>query len=410
MNDIDTLKHKLPKHWQVKRLGEVCEISIGKTPPRKDKTYWDINKETNNVWISISDLQYSRNKFVYDSKEYISDKGVSISRIVKKGTLLLSFKLTIGKLAFAGVDLFTNEAIAALPIVKEDLLDKFYLYYYLLSFDWDRITEGESKVKGKTLNKQKLYKIPIPIPPLAEQKRIVSILDKVFAEIDKAKDNAEKNLKNAKELFESYSNNIFENRGKHWEVKRLGEVCIVERGSSPRPIKQYLTDEKDGINWIKIGDTKNVDKYIYKTAQKITKEGAKKSRYVRKGDLILSNSMSYGRPYIMMTDGCIHDGWFVLRLNDTIIPDYLYQLLISKFVREQFNKLASGAVVKNISSDLIKKVTLLIPPLSEQKKIVKELDKLKEETRELQEIYQKKIDDLEELRRSILEKAFKGEL
>jgi len=161
---------------------------------------------------------------------------------------------------------------------------------------------------------------------------------------------------------------------KGWELKRLDEVCIVERGSSPRPIKDYLTTSKDGVNWIKIGDTKGVEKYIYSTKEKITKEGAKQSRFVKEGDFILTNSMSFGNPYIMKTEGYIHDGWFVLRLKNHIDAEYFWYLLVSPLVREQFDTLASGAIVKNISSDLVKKVILPIPPLPEQQRIVALLD------------------------------------
>ena len=160
-----------------------------------------------------------------------------------------------------------------------------------------------------------------------------------------------------------------------WEIKKLIDVCVVERGSSPRPIKNFITASIDGVNWIKIGDTKTVDKYIYSTKEKITKEGAEKSRYVKKGDFILSNSMSFGKPFIMKTDGYIHDGWFVLRLYDFIDTEYFFQLLSSPYVNDQFHKLASGAVVKNISGDLVKKVVLPIPPLPEQKRIIAILDK-----------------------------------
>ena len=155
---------------------------------------------------------------------------------------------------------------------------------------------------------------------------------------------------------------------------KLIDVCLVERGSSPRPIKKYITNDKNGVNWIKIGDTKGIDKYIYSTKQKITEEGAKKSRHVKNGDFILSNSMSFGKPYIMKTDGYIHDGWFVLRLYDFINTEYFFHLLSSPYVNDQFHKLASGSVVKNISGDLVKKVVLPIPPLPEQKRIVKKLD------------------------------------
>lgn len=159
-----------------------------------------------------------------------------------------------------------------------------------------------------------------------------------------------------------------------WEEKTLGEVCLVERGSSPRPIKNFITDDGSGVNWIKIGDCSG--KYVTSTAQKITEEGAKKSRYVKKGDFVISNSMSYGKPYILKIDGYIHDGWFVLRLNKNLVnADYFYYLLSSNYIKEQYDALATGAIVQNISSDLIKRVQFNLPPLSEQERIVAKLDK-----------------------------------
>lgn len=158
-----------------------------------------------------------------------------------------------------------------------------------------------------------------------------------------------------------------------WEEKTINDVCIVERGSSPRPIKDFITTDNNGVNWIKIGDCSG--KYVTNTAQKITQEGAKKSRYVKVGDFIISNSMSYGKPYILKIDGYIHDGWFVLRLNNDLVnTDYFYYLLSSNYIREQYDALATGAIVQNISSDLIKKVTFKLPPLQEQQGIVKILD------------------------------------
>ena len=404
----------LPKGWEVKKLGDVCDIALGKTPTRSNKKFWDIEKETNNIWLSIRDLSNTQGKEIFDSREYISNSGAKLGNLVKKGTLLASFKLTLGRLAFAGTELYTNEAIASLEI-KDNGLDNGYLYHYLTFFDWDAETKGDVKIKGKTLNKAKLKEIKTLIPPLPEQKRIVAILEKAFTAIDQAKANTEKNLKNARELFQSKLQETFDN-GKlkidsgEWEEKKLGEVCLIERGSSPRPIKKYFTSGEDGVNWIKIGDTKGVDKYIYSTRQKITKEGAKKSRHVQAGDFILSNSMSYGKPYIMKTDGYIHDGWFVLRLHNFVDTEYFFQLLSSPYVNNQFHNLASGSVVKNINGDLVKKVILPIPPFAEQKQIVKKLDSVSIETKKLETIYQRKITCLDELKKSILQKAFNGEI
>ena len=196
-----------------------------------------------------------------------------------------------------------------------------------------------------------------------------------------------------------------------WEIKTLGEVCIVERGSSPRPIEKYQTSSPDGVNWIKIGDTKGIDKYIYTTKEKITKEGAEKSRYVKEGDFILSNSMSFGKPYIMKTDGYIHDGWFVFRIPNFIDKDYFYQLISSPTVQDQIQSLGAGSIVKNISGDLVKKVTLTYPSkLSEQQRIVSIIDESFEAIDKAIENTQKKLRDLEELKKSILNKAFAGEL
>ena len=163
---------------------------------------------------------------------------------------------------------------------------------------------------------------------------------------------------------------------KGWEEKKIGEVMEVMRGGSPRPIKKYLTESPDGINWIKIADATASTKYIYKTKQKITKDGLSKTRMVYEGDFLLSNSMSFGRPYIMKTTGCIHDGWLVLRNKPefNIKKDFLYHLLSSPYVFQQFDNLAAGSTVRNLNISLVSSVKIPIPPLPEQKRIVALLD------------------------------------
>ena len=269
----------------------------------------------------------------------------------------------------------------------------------------DNIIDLGKGTTFKEVSKKIVSDIKIKLPSLQEQKQIVEKLDKAFADIDKLTEIAKQNLENSKELFNSYLNKLFTENNKYWEETTLNDICKIERGASPRPIDKFITNDKDGINWIKIGDVSEKDKYIAKTKQKITKIGAEKSRFVYIGDLILSNSMSYGRPYIMKINGCIHDGWFVLRINKNLINlDFLYILLSSFIAQEQYNKLAAGSVVKNISSDLIKKVKIPLPPLQQQKQIVKILDNLQEKTKKLEEIYNKKIELAKELKQSVLHK------
>lgn len=158
----------------------------------------------------------------------------------------------------------------------------------------------------------------------------------------------------------------------NWDQKRFKDLVKLDRGSSPRPIVDYITDSEDGVNWIKIGDTKDSTLFINSTKQKITREGAKKSRKVSKGEIILSNSMSYGKPYILNIDGFIHDGWFVIRnYEDSFDKDYLLQYLGSEVIQNQYKRLAAGGVVSNISSDLVYSVRAVVPPLPEQQKIAK---------------------------------------
>ena len=162
-----------------------------------------------------------------------------------------------------------------------------------------------------------------------------------------------------------------------WVVKKLGDVCTIERGGSPRPINAYLTDSVDGVNWIKIGDACEGSKYITSTKERIKPEGVKKSRMVHKGDFILSNSMSFGRPYILGIDGCIHDGWLVIHdKNNVFDKSYLYYYLGSPNIYREFQRLAVGGVVNNLNSELVRNVKVAIPPFPEQSRIVEELDLL----------------------------------
>ena len=160
-----------------------------------------------------------------------------------------------------------------------------------------------------------------------------------------------------------------------WEYKKLGEVCRIERGGSPRPIKDFITNSPDGLNWIKIGDTDPQGKYIYSTKEKIKPEGLRKSRWVEVDEFLLSNSMSFGRPYILKTNGCIHDGWLVLRdYQKSLIIDYFYYLLISPHVQNQFRIKAQGSTVSNLNTDRVADVNIAFPSLSEQQSIVDYLD------------------------------------
>lgn len=161
-----------------------------------------------------------------------------------------------------------------------------------------------------------------------------------------------------------------------WPLISIGEVCEVERGASPRPINEYITDDPEGINWIKIGDGKPNSLFIESTMEKITKDGASKSRYVKKGDLILSNSMSYGRPYILNIDGCVHDGWLIIRDTKGLFnPVFLCYILGSDAIMAEYQRLATGGVVNNLNSELVRNCKIPVPPLKIQDEIVEDINR-----------------------------------
>lgn len=161
-----------------------------------------------------------------------------------------------------------------------------------------------------------------------------------------------------------------------WEWVRLGQIALIERGGSPRPIKAFLTDSQDGLNWIKIGDTQKGGKFITSTSEKIRPDGLSKTRRVYPGDFLLTNSMSFGRPYITQIEGCIHDGWLRISPPVSINKDYLYHLLSSSFVRSLFEIAAAGAVVQNLNADKVRELPIALPPLNEQSRIVAKIDEL----------------------------------
>jgi len=302
---------------------------------------------------------------------------------------------------------------AALRVRDPGGVDFRYLHKYLHWTYLAGVTEGiQSHSTGiRNLNGEAYKAIAFNYPPLPEQQRIVALLDEAFAGLATAKANAERNLQNARALFESHLQAVFSQRGEGWEEQALGDVCSIARGGSPRPISEFITTEPGGINWIKISDATSSDKYIFKTAQAIKPEGVSRSRMVNDGDFLLSNSMSFGRPYIMRTSGCIHDGWLVLTdYAGSLTQDYLYYLLGSKLVFRQFDSLAAGSTVRNLNIELASRVILPVPPLEVQQIIAKDIEVLAEETQRLTHLYERKLAALEELKKSLLHQAFNGEL
>jgi type I restriction enzyme S subunit len=228
------------------------------------------------------------------------------------------------------------------------------------------IEELEEKSHGTTMKhitKQTLLPHKVLLPPLSEQKRIVDLISSVDSYIEAL----EQQIGSVRSASDAHLEKIVSAFSDDWREVTLGEVLEISRGGSPRPIQEYLTDSEDGINWVKIADATRSEKYIYSTLQKIKREGISRSREVFAGDFVLSNSMSFGRPYIMCTDGCIHDGWLLLsKVSSNFDQDFLYNLLNSDYVQRQFESLAAGSGVRNLNIEVVKKVKVKIPTIHVQ--------------------------------------------
>ena len=187
-----------------------------------------------------------------------------------------------------------------------------------------------------------------------------------------------------------------------WEEKKFGTTVLIERGGSPRPIKQYITNG-DGYNWVKIGDAPEHGNYITHTEEKKKKSGLNKTRQVFKGDLILSNSMSFGKPYIMAIDGCIHDGWLLIRNNQNIYNlKFLCYLLGTDYMLKQYKSLAGGSTVNNLNKELVSMTTVSVPCLEEQQKIADFLSALNETI----SYAKQEFDKWKELKKGLLQQMF----
>lgn len=260
-----------------------------------------------------------------------------------------------------------------------------YLYYVLGGTLKEKL---QLQKLGNTMPFVKLGMLQdfeIPLPPLEIQQQIVTELD-----------GYQNIIAGARQVVDNWKPNI--EPDPKWEILKIGDICKIERGASPRPIDQYTTEDPNGFNWVKIGDTKSADKYITHTEEKITKAGAEKSRKVFIGDFVLSNSMSFGRPYIMKIEGYIHDGWLRLSENTMrITKDYLYYILSSSIVSKQFERIATGGVVRNLNSDLVSKVEIPIPPIDIQNQIVEKIEAeraIVDANKKLITMYEQKMKDV----------------
>lgn len=285
--------------------------------------------------------------------------------------------------------------------VKQDTTKEFFLR---------ASTEGAS-VCRKNIVWEELYKQTLPVPKIDEQEKI----GEYFASLDNLITLHQRECDQLKELKKSMLKKMFPRDGSSipevrfagftdaWEQRKFSKLVTIERGGSPRPIDEFITKDENGLNWVKIGDAPEQGNYITQTAEKIKPEGLSKTREVHPGDLILSNSMSFGRPYIMAIDGCIHDGWLAIRDTEKRFDlKFLCTLLGTNNMLNQYKAMAAGSTVNNLNKELVGGTIVSYPNTAEQIKVGMYFEQLDS----LITLHQRELEILKNLKKTCLKRMF----
>ena len=265
--------------------------------------------------------------------------------------------------------------------------------------------------KAKRIHEETFLNMEIRAPELVEQRRIGAFLDRLDSLITLHQRKYDKLCVLKKSMLDKmfpkggsmYPEIRFAGFTDPWEQRKLSELVEIERGGSPRPIERYITDDPCGLNWVKIGDAPELGRYITQTTEKIKPEGLAKTRQVYPGDLVLSNSMSFGRPYIMAIKGCIHDGWLLIRdAQKHFDPIFLCHMLGAPQMLNQYRMFAAGSTVNNLNKELVGKAIVSLPSKDEQREIGIVFDRLDS----LITLHQRKLELLRNIKKSMLDKMF----
>ncbi|WP_298351384.1 restriction endonuclease subunit S [Runella sp.] len=399
----------LPKGWEVKKLGEICEFENGDRgvnyPSKSHRTEMGI------PFINAGHLT-SNGLDIY-SMDYISKERFDLlgSGKVQKGDILFCLRGSLGK--FAKVHEFSEGAIASSLVIvrpKSKVTSDFLMIYFESKICADMITDFANGAAQPNLSAGNLKNFIIPLPPLSEQQRIVAILDEAFAGIAKAKAKAEQNLKNAKELFESYLQGVFENKGEGWEEKTLEQISkSFGRGKSRHRPRNFEGLYGGAYPFIQTGDIRNCNHYITEYTQTYNDLGLAQSKLWPAGTICITIAANIAETGVLTFDACFPDSVIGVVVNENLADRDFVEYLLQSF-KARIQSLGKGSAQANINMGTFENELFPFPTVAEQKEIVQKLNALSAETKRLEGIYQQKINDLEELKKSVLQKAFRGEL
>ena len=407
MSRVPRIRFKgFEEDWEQRKLGEIADIIGGGTPSTLNLDYWDGNID----WYSPAEI--IDQIYVDRSQRKITELGFekSSAKMLPEGTVLFTSRAGIGKTAILAKKGCTNQGFQSI-VPHSNKLDS----YFIFSRTEELKKYGEFVGAGSTfveVSGRQMENMQLMIPKTIGEQHIIGVL---FSTFDHLITLHQRKLEKLKIIKRSMLENLFpQNEEKtpkirfsvfteDWEQRKLGEVVVIERGGSPRPIEKYVTESNDGLNWIKIGDAPVQGRYITKTSEKIKESGLSKTRQVFPGDLILSNSMSFGKPYIMGIEGCIHDGWLVIKNKNNVFDlKFLCHMLSTEYLFNQYKMFAAGSTVNNLNKELVGNASVRFPKMSEQRKIGQYLESLDH----LITLHQSKLVKLQKIKKSMLESMF----
>ena len=396
----------MKKGWEVKPLGEVAEIVNGGTPKSKISEYWSGGVQ----WLTPKDMGAMNEREIAETPRTISEKGLngSSAKLIPANSVILSTRAPIGHLAINSVPMAFNQGCRGL--VPGQKLDHLYLYYFL-SANREQLNDLGVGTTFKELSATHLKAIKIPVPLLEEQKRIVAVLDEAFEGLARARANAEANLQNARELFESYLREVFCHKGNDWTTLPLNEKVrfIDYRGKTP-PKRDF------GIRLI---TAKNVKMgYINREPEEFIDSGAYAGWMTRgfpkNGDVLFTTEAPLANVAQLDTDETVVIGQRLITMQpdeSILVPSFLKYALMSKPVQDEIHSRGTGATVLGIKAKLLKTVPISFPiDINQQLAIAAQIDDVWEYSKQLVSASVTKIVDVDGLKQSLLQKAFAGEL
>ena len=400
ITDIPAIRFKgFSDTWEQRKLGEIGSVSMCR------RIFKEQTSENGEIpFYKIGTFGGEADAFI--SRELFEEYKAKY-QYPKKGDILISASGSIGRtVVFTGKnEYFQDSNIVWLNHDKH--LDNSFLKCFYSIVKWAGI-EGSTI---KRLYNDNILNTAITLPSVEEQQKIGAYFENLdnLITLHQRKYDKLTNVKKSmlEKMFPQNGSNAPEIRFKGfteaWEQRKFSDLVQIERGGSPRPIDDFITDSPDGLNWVKIGDAPAQGNYITKTAEKIKPEGLSKTREVHPGDLILSNSMSFGKPYIMGIDGCIHDGWLLIRNTYKAFDlTFLCHLLGTPQMIIQYKSLAAGSTVNNLNKELVGNTVVTIPTIKEQRVLGQYLETLDN----LITLHQRELEKLKNLKKACLEKMF----